>query len=175
MESAFDGLAVVMEEAMKEIRSKFKEASKHAGIWESLQAFAAAVDWQEPWLIGLLAFQALLLGSVIVFRKSWNYNLIVLILAAGTVYNAQRLNKLLGEHWRIFAGQPYFDDQGVFISAVVSAPLLFTMFVQLVSYLCQTSQLLVDMKRKELRYKARQRARQERLATADKGETKKTT
>lgn len=44
-----------------------------------------------------------------------------------------------------------------------------------VSYLCQSSQLLVDMKRKELRYKARQRARQERLATADKGETKKTT
>lgn len=36
---------------------------------------------QEPWLIGLLTFQALLLGSVIVFRKSWNYNLIVLILA----------------------------------------------------------------------------------------------
>jgi hypothetical protein len=54
------------------------------------------------------------------------------VYAAGTVYNAQRLNKLLGEHWRIFAGQPYFDDQGVFISAVVSAPLLFTMFVQLV-------------------------------------------
>lgn len=52
--------------------------------------------------------------------------------SAGTVYNAQRLNKLLGEHWRSFAGQPYFDDQGVFISAVVSAPLLFTMFVQLV-------------------------------------------
>lgn len=52
--------------------------------------------------------------------------------AAGMVYNAQRLNKLLGEHWRSFAGQPYFDDQGVFISAVVSAPLLFTMFVQLV-------------------------------------------
>lgn len=46
MESAFDGLAGVMEEAMKEIMAKFKEASKHAGIWESLQAFAAAVDWQ---------------------------------------------------------------------------------------------------------------------------------
>ncbi len=45
MESTFDGLAGVLEEAMNEIRTKFKEASKHAGIWESLQAFAAAVDW----------------------------------------------------------------------------------------------------------------------------------
>ncbi|EIE24446.1 hypothetical protein COCSUDRAFT_61871 [Coccomyxa subellipsoidea C-169] len=174
MESTFDGLAGVLEEAMNEIRTKFKEASKHAGIWESLQAFAAAVDWTEPWLIALLAFQALLLVSVIILRKSWNYNVGVLVLAAGTVYNAQRLNRLLGDHWRSFAGQPYFDEQGVFISAVVSAPLLLTMFVQLVSYLCQASGLLVDMKRKELRYKARQRARQERAATGAQADTKKT-
>lgn len=48
------------------------------------------------------------------------------------MYNAQWLNRVLGDHWRSFAGQPYFDEQGVFISAVVSAPLLLTMFVQLV-------------------------------------------
>ncbi|BDA42922.1 probable transmembrane protein 18 [Coccomyxa sp. Obi] len=173
METAFDGIAGAMEEVIKEIREKFREASKHAGIWESLKAFVAAVDWKEPWLIALLAFQALLLVSVIVFRKSWNFNLVVLVLAAGVVYNAQRLNRLLAEHWRSFAGQPYFDEQGVFISAVVSAPLLLTMFVQLVSYLCQASQLLIDMKRKELRYKARQRARQERVAAGGTGESKK--
>ncbi|CAL8467438.1 g6976 [Coccomyxa elongata] len=173
METAFDGIAGAMEEVMKEIRGKFREASKHAGIWDSLQTFITAVDWKEPWLIALLALQALLLISVIVFRKSWNFNLVVLVLAAGLVYNAQRLNKLLAEHWRSFAGQPYFDEQGVFISAVVSAPLLLTMFVQLVSYLCQASQLLIDMKRKELRYKARQRARQERAAAGGHGESKK--
>jgi hypothetical protein len=58
------------------------------------------------------------------------------LLAAGTVYNAQRLNALLAQHWRSFARQPYFDEQGIFISAVVSAPLLLTMFVQLVSRKC---------------------------------------
>ena len=204
------------------------------------------------------------------------------VTTAGTVYNAQRLNKLLAQHWRSFAGQPYFDEQGVFISAVVSTPLLLTMFVQLVraalqcnaccsltvsqeglsfrvhagkvpnvsiagsplpmrillpwvlivavrpcctsiwgldfarpfgsfmsvepfslsegvimcvlislefactgnlsgnacfdgqvSYLCQTSQLLIVMKRKELRYKARQRALQERAAVVGTRESKK--
>lgn len=184
-------------------------------------------------------------------------------MAAATVYNAQRLNALLGQHWKSFAGQPYFDDQGVFISAVVSAPLLITMFVQLVTplspaacplcvhlaavqtlsignsseilsdpcysvslhraarfevqvptavaaslckglsiwgaqealertagavgdmaadmaasvaqvcYLGQASQLLIDMKRKELRYKARQQARAEKQA-ANGGDSKKT-
>ena len=52
--------------------------------------------------------------------------------AAVTVYNAQRLNSYLARHWQAFARQPYFDEQGVFISAVVSAPLLLTMFTQLV-------------------------------------------
>lgn len=46
METAFDGIAGAMEEVMKEIREKLREASKHAGIWESLQAFVSAVDWK---------------------------------------------------------------------------------------------------------------------------------
>ena len=51
---------------------------------------------------------------------------------AGVVYNAQRINTYLREHWKAFARQPYFDEQGIFISAVVSAPLLLIMLIQLV-------------------------------------------
>ena len=51
------------------------------------------------------------------------------------VYNAQRINTSLQAHWKAFARQPYFDDQGVFISALVSAPLLLIMLVQLVRLL----------------------------------------
>lgn len=57
--------------------------------------------------------------------------------AAGIVYNAQRMNTYLREHWKAFARQPYFDEQGIFISAVVSAPLLVIMLVQLVR--CQAA------------------------------------
>ena len=45
LETAFDGLSGVVDEVMKEIRAKFQEARQHAGIWESLQNFIAAVDW----------------------------------------------------------------------------------------------------------------------------------
>lgn len=48
------------------------------------------------------------------------------------VYNAERLNRLLGQHWHRFARQPYFDAHGVFISTTVSAPLLLAMFLALV-------------------------------------------
>lgn len=48
------------------------------------------------------------------------------------VYCAERLNALAARHWRSFAGQPYFDEHGIFTSAVYSVPLLVVMFVILV-------------------------------------------
>ncbi len=49
---------------------------------------------QEPWLIALLALQALLLISVILFRKSWNFNLVVLVLA-GMLYSSSSVPLIL--------------------------------------------------------------------------------
>ena len=52
--------------------------------------------------------------------------------AVVVVYLAERLNALGAARWRDFAGQNYFDPGGVFVSAVLSAPLVFDMFVILV-------------------------------------------
>ncbi len=53
-------------------------------------------------------------------------------LAVVVVYLAERLNALGASHWQRFAGQNYFDSNGVFVSTVISAPLVFDMFVILV-------------------------------------------
>lgn len=52
--------------------------------------------------------------------------------AAGVVSSAERLNGALAGRWQQFAKQPYFDRQGIFFSALVSAPLLITMAFLLV-------------------------------------------
>ena len=52
--------------------------------------------------------------------------------AVVVVYLAERLNALGASHWLRFAGQNYFDPNGVFVSTVLSAPLVFDMFVILV-------------------------------------------
>ncbi|KDD73851.1 hypothetical protein H632_c1786p0, partial [Helicosporidium sp. ATCC 50920] len=49
----------------------------------------------------------------------------------------------------------------VFFLAFVSAPLLFIMFVVLIFYMIACTSALIRMKRRELAYKARQRARTE--------------
>ena len=45
MSGTLDGLSAAVDEVFRDIREKFREASKEAKIWEYLQAFAAAVDW----------------------------------------------------------------------------------------------------------------------------------
>jgi hypothetical protein len=72
------------------------------------------------------------------------------------VYNAEALNSIAAVHWQKFARQNYFQPQGLFISVMLSLPLLFTMLVVLINYMIEMTTLLVQMKRKELIHKARQ-------------------
>lgn len=161
------GLADAMDGVMAQIRQKFKDASKQEGALESFRAFLAAVDWTEPWIQGLVAVQLIFFLAAVLSRNRVWLSGFLFALAAATVSFAERLNGILNANWRQFAKQPYFDRQGIFFSALVSAPLLFTMFFLLVNYLASASSLLVKMKRKELRYHARQRAKQENERVAE--------
>ena len=73
------------------------------------------------------------------------------------VYCAERINTAAAQHWERFASQDYFQDQGLFTSALLSAPLLLAMFVILINYMVEMVLLMVTMKRTELMYKARRR------------------
>lgn len=53
----------------------------------------------------------------------------------GGVYFAERLNKILGDNWKSFASQNYFDPHGLFFSTLWSGPLLVIAIIILVSYL----------------------------------------
>ncbi|KAK9834987.1 hypothetical protein WJX81_002261 [Elliptochloris bilobata] len=160
LEQLKDQAGAAFEELFENLRAKMAAAHEQAGILDSLRGFAAAVDWKEPWIVGVLVSQALLFLAVLVSRSP-QVKMAVFFLAAGLVYNAERVNSLLAQRWQRFATQNYFDKHGVFFCALVSTPLLLDMFVILIQYLLQTSSLLISMKRKELRHRARQRARDE--------------
>lgn len=55
------------------------------------------------------------------------------MLAGCIVYLAENINTYLARNWKSFAKQPYFDQQGIFFSALFSAPLLVVMFILVVS------------------------------------------
>ncbi|DBA85328.1 TPA: hypothetical protein ACH3X2_006016 [Trebouxia sp. C0005] len=159
----------VLDQLLVDVRSKFADSQHQQGVLDAFRAFSSAVNWQESWLIAVLSIQTLLFCSVLLFRRNTSYLTGVFVVAMLLVYTSERLNRVLGQHWRSFAGQPYFDKNGIFISAVLSAPLVLDMLVILVCYLLSLSRMLVAMKRQELRHKARQRANQQPAQ-----ETKKT-
>ncbi len=124
-------------------------------IRENIEAFCSAITWSERFIILLVAFQiVMLLCTVIVTRRcGLRSRLLLLTFMAGVVRSAEWANKYGARHWEEFATQNYFDEKGIFISLMLSAPLLLMAFVMLISYLREASGLLVEVKRHELKQK----------------------
>ncbi|KAF0899586.1 hypothetical protein E2562_020778 [Oryza meyeriana var. granulata] len=123
---------------------------------DSFLGFFHAVDWKEPWLISMLIFHAILLLVTIISRRNVNFQLILSALTFSGVFLAERINTFLGQHWKSFSSQNYFDPQGLFISVVWSGPLLLITILILVNTLVTLCLLMVRWKRAELRHRARQ-------------------
>ena len=83
----------------------------------------------------------------------------VCVLAVGLIYFAERLNRLAGENWKEFALQNYFDERGVFVSVMLSAPLLCVAFFVLINALKSAASLLIVVKRMEFKQDARKKAK----------------
>ncbi|KAG8086601.1 hypothetical protein GUJ93_ZPchr0010g9113 [Zizania palustris] len=123
---------------------------------DSFLGFFHAIDWKEPWLICMLSFHAILLLVIIISRRNINFQLTFSALTFSGVFLAERINSLLGQHWKSFSSQNYFDSQGLFISVVWSGPLLLLTILILVNTLVTLCLLMVRWKRAELRHRARQ-------------------
>ena len=97
----------------------------------------------------------MLLIIVIISRKSVNFQMCLFLLTLSGVYLAERLNKFLGDNWKSFATQNYFDPHGLFLSTLWSGPLLVIVIVILVNMLLSLCHLIVRWKKAELRHRAR--------------------
>ncbi|XP_051149773.1 uncharacterized protein LOC127264336 [Andrographis paniculata] len=144
-----DQMADLVETLSAEFRSGLKPA------YENFMGFFHAIDWKEPWLICLVSFHILLLLIVILSRKNVNFQMCFFFIALIGVYLAERLNHLLSSNWKSFAGQNYFDPNGLFLSVLWSGPLLLIASIILVNNLFSMCYLIVRWKRAELRHRAR--------------------
>lgn len=109
--------------------------------------------------MGLIAFHIVtFLTTLYVTRRCGMWSrMIFLTVLAGIVRSAERLNDYGAQNWESFATQNYFDKSGIFISIMISTPLLLMAFYMLISYLREAAGLLVKVKKQELRAKKRNR------------------
>ncbi|KAJ8759078.1 hypothetical protein K2173_003316 [Erythroxylum novogranatense] len=127
LDQHMDQMADLVQKLSSELRSGLRPA------YDNFIGFFHAIDWREPWLMGLLGFHFLLLIVTIISRKHTNFQMFLFLLALSGVYFAERLNKVLSENWRTFASQNYFDPHGLFLSVLWSGPLLVIAMIILVS------------------------------------------
>lgn len=149
MEEHMDQMADLIHKLSSELRSGLRPAV------DNFVGFFHAIDWKEPWLMGLLGFHGLLLIITIFTRKRTNFQMFLFLLALAGVYFAERINRILGKNWKNFATQNYFDPNGVFLSALWSGPLLVISMIILINTLFTLCYLVVRWKRAELRHRAR--------------------
>jgi len=127
---------------------------------DQAQQFYQAVDWSERWLQALVATECFLLILVLVTRHRTTFQGILFVILGAVIYCAKYLNVYLEQNWSSFSRQSYFDASGLFISVVLSAPLLVINMVIVVNHLIVLSGLVVQVKRAQLKHKAREAARE---------------
>jgi len=116
------------------------------GVW----SFIASIDWTEPWLVALVITHALLMALALVARRRTWLQCALFAVALGASAASERLNALGARHWRSFSRQQYFDSGGLFMVLVVCAPLMAVALIVLVSWVIESGQLLIKVKRTEL-------------------------
>mmetsp|Transcript_42126 Transcript_42126/g.51141 ORF Transcript_42126/g.51141 Transcript_42126/m.51141 type:complete len:171 (+) Transcript_42126:144-656(+) len=143
--------APFIDQFLGEVSATVKEYNQDAGnIKDSVLAFLHAVDWTEPWIIGLLCVHAATLILVLATRKNFNFQSFLFFILLGMVLMAEHINEFAGAHWTKFATQPYFDPSGLFISAVFSVPLVFLVLIILVNSLINMTNMMVKVKRAQI-------------------------
>ena len=138
------------------VQAMFTEARTEMA--KEYSAFTAAVDWEDTWITGLLAFHGTLW---VVLILSWfvgvgpNFKIGFFTLIAALCGSGSFLNSAAADNWEAFSGQNYFDERGVFMSVMWSVPLLVLLFVVLMTILIDLCKMMVAVKVSQIKAKAR--------------------
>lgn len=123
---------------------------------EHFDAFRSAINWSEPFVLGLIAFQIIMFFVCLYVSqrdRALAPKLVVMTFIFIVVRSAEWLNTKGEEHLESFATQDYFDNRGLFLAIMLCGPLLLDVFMMLIFFMKEASSLLVAVKRTEIKRK----------------------
>lgn len=133
---------------------QFVRTDEITGLWSYLRS----IDWSEPWFLGLGAFHLTCATLTYLTRRNTTLQGVVFAFFLVVVACSEYINEFASAHWSQFAKQQYFDSSGLFISVVLSMPLLINCLIIIVTWLKLSADLAGSIRRKQLRQHARQQA-----------------
>lgn len=70
-----------MEEFAWDVINQYNVTSyEDLGIWESIEAFSYAIDWNEQWIQAVLVFHCITLILTVLTRRFYNIQIVILTL-----------------------------------------------------------------------------------------------
>ena len=129
---------------------------------EHLQAFKAAINWSEPFILCLIAFHVLVFTFTLtmVFKKTpTNPTFQLIFLATITIIcrMAGRINTYGQQHWEDWGiTQNYFDSQGFFVAVCLCVPLMISCLIVLIKLLFEAGSLFIEVNRMKLKKQMQQ-------------------
>lgn len=133
-------------------------SSEPIAVVTDLWGYLLSIDWYERWLWFLVGFHLFcsLLTMITVIFNSHNTQIALFLSFLGLVYCAEYINEWAAENYRLFSKQQYFDDKGMFISLLLSAPLLINCFVIVLHWMLSSIRTMIVLKRAKLRHEMKQ-------------------
>ncbi|XP_033209079.1 transmembrane protein 18 [Belonocnema kinseyi] len=121
------------------------------GVWP----FLLSIEWKDPWLALVLTFHVAITLTALMTRNHANFQIILFLVLLLLVYFSESINEVAATNWMVFSRQQYFDSKGLFISVVFSVPILINCMIMVASWLYQSSQLMTNLKKAQLRQKVK--------------------
>lgn len=143
--------------------------------WDQFQAFKAAITWGEPFILSLLCFHIIVFFVNIFVMRSGNLvgRFILIGFLALVIRCAEVFNHYGSSNWEKIATQNYFDKNGVFVSLMLSVPLLLIGFIHLIALLRESKNLLIEVKTLQLKDKLKKNSKQKGNGNANLKKKKK--
>jgi len=116
-------------------------------------AFLLSIDWQEPWLWGLVGFHVLCaaLTTLIIRLNHQCLQITLFTTFLGFIYISEYINEWAANNYRLFSDQQYFDSRGMFISLLFSTPLLLNCLFFIINWMYTSVQTMIKLKRAKIR------------------------
>jgi len=122
---------------------------------DGILAYVQSINWNEPWLQGVLCLHGFI-GSITIFtRKCTSVQIFLFLSYLCVIYLGELINEKAASNWRLFASQQYFDSNGLFISVILLGPLLLNCVLMVIFWLLESCEILVKVKRAEYRQKCK--------------------
>ncbi|CAG7837155.1 unnamed protein product [Allacma fusca] len=112
--------------------------------------FFQTIEWSEPWLMALVCFHVFITLLTLLSRKRPTIQAVLFFFLLILIFLSEQLNTLAAENWMYYSKQQYFDSNGMFISLMFSAPLLFNCMLMVANWLLISSELMTSLRRFQL-------------------------